>query len=186
MSKRTQRSARPKFVIQPHPYLAHRNDLEAKASLALEHLDNAFTRILHGHEKSVSYDFLYRNAYNLVISKFGDGLYDLVKRHVNVGAEHCSRYCTHKRFTLFWIMVRDITFYMEKTYVIVKRKKPVKDLALDAWDKRCNKSVRMYVRARVIGRLSLNRMLWNEARYAPGMAGALAGLEHWMANGGDR
>tara|TARA_B100001175_G_scaffold311543_1_gene316116 strand:- start:39 stop:620 length:582 start_codon:yes stop_codon:yes gene_type:complete len=191
MSKRTRDSddeagapqpARPKFVIQPHPFLKDR-DVPTEADRAIVRLEAAFHSILKG-VTSASFEELYRDGYNLVLAKYGDTLYRSVETHLAIGADYLSRRGTHKQFVKYYIMVRDIVHYMDRTYVIAQNKTPVATLALDAWQKRCNVKKRMVVRARIIGRLSLNCVMWNEARFAPGMLGAIEGLEHWVANGG--
>ena len=157
MSKRTRDSddeagapqpARPKFVIQPHPFLKDR-DVPTEADRAIVRLEAAFHSILKG-VTSASFEELYRDGYNLVLAKYGDTLYRSVETHLAIGADYLSRRGTHKQFVKYYIMVRDIVHYMDRTYVIAQNKTPVATLALDAWQKRCNVKKRMVVRARII------------------------------------
>jgi cullin 3 len=92
----------------------------------------------------LSFEELYRNAYNLVLYKHGDILYDGVKAsvqsHLNAKAtlvtatpnsrllEAVSLCWSEHKVTM--IMVRDILMYMDRTYVQRKKKKPVYELGL--------------------------------------------------------
>ncbi|GMI09838.1 hypothetical protein TrRE_jg4936 [Triparma retinervis] len=101
---------------------------------------------IHNQDASkLSFEELYRNAYNLVLHKHGEVLYSGVKASVQkhlsaVGARVAQKpdsellaevskcWCDHQ---LKMVMVRDsICMYMDRTYVAQKKEKPVYDLGL--------------------------------------------------------
>ena len=107
-------------------------------------LQEAIHEIHRQNASHLSFEELYRNAYNMVLHKFGDKLYtglvDTVTTHLKAAAEQVEeaneqlvlealkdKWEKHK---LSAIMIRDILMYMDRTYVQAQKKTPVYDRAL--------------------------------------------------------
>jgi len=107
-------------------------------------LRDAIQEIHNQNASSLSFEELYRNAYNLVLHKHGDLLFHGVKETVTEHLQRiaskvaCSqddqllsalseRWAEHK---VTMVMIRDILMYMDRTYVIQNKKTPVYDLGL--------------------------------------------------------
>ena len=99
-------------------------------------LHNAIQEIHRQNASGLSFEELYRNAYNMVLHKFGDKLYsglvETITAHLrSVAAEIAAcrddeflavlkdRWEKHK---LSSIMIRDILMYMDRTYVVAQKK----------------------------------------------------------------
>jgi len=109
-----------------------------------EDLANAIDEIYNRNASQLSFEELYRNAYNLVLHKHGGLLYDGVSEKVSTHLlstverlqdvansslleEIASTWNEHQ---ITMIMVRDILMYMDRTYVPSQRRRPVYDLGL--------------------------------------------------------
>lgn len=94
-------------------------------------LKNAIQEIQKKNNSGLSFEELYRNAYNMVLHKHGERLYlglkEVVTQHLEKVREDVLR-CLHNNFlqTLnqSWIdhqtsmvMIRDILMYMDRVYV---------------------------------------------------------------------
>ncbi|KAK9814178.1 hypothetical protein WJX72_001668 [[Myrmecia] bisecta] len=105
-------------------------------------------REINGHNASgLSFEELYRNAYNMVINKFGDRLYNgLVEtitahlRSIAAKIEATQGESFLRELKLRWDlhnksmqMIRDILMYMDRIYVKHNNKVPVRQLGLDLW-----------------------------------------------------
>eukprot|EP00551_Chaetoceros_affinis_P004249 CAMPEP_0203664768 /NCGR_PEP_ID=MMETSP0090-20130426/2117_1 /ASSEMBLY_ACC=CAM_ASM_001088 /TAXON_ID=426623 /ORGANISM="Chaetoceros affinis, Strain CCMP159" /LENGTH=803 /DNA_ID=CAMNT_0050528119 /DNA_START=41 /DNA_END=2452 /DNA_ORIENTATION=- len=114
------------------------------ASKIWSSLSSAIDEIHNRNSSTLSFEELYRNAYNLVIQKHGtllyDGVSDKLTSHLLSAAEHLSTtpestlldelsHCFAEHVTTM-IMVKDILMYMDRTYVAQHRRKPVYDLGL--------------------------------------------------------
>lgn len=102
---------------------------------------------IHGRNAStLSFEELYRNAYNLVLHKHGLLLYQGVEQqlvhHLTQGADRLAGDVTRDRLLeelacawnehrITMVMVRDIFMYMDRTYVPQNRKRPVYELGLE-------------------------------------------------------
>ncbi|WIA11985.1 hypothetical protein OEZ85_012066 [Tetradesmus obliquus] len=110
-------------------------------------LESAIREIHNQNASGLSFEELYRNAYNMVLHKFGDKLYNGVatalRSHLaGVAArieaaqglpflkELKSCWDDHNKSTQ---MIRDILMYMDRTYVTQQHKTPVFQLGLDLW-----------------------------------------------------
>mmetsp|Transcript_9335 Transcript_9335/g.19083 ORF Transcript_9335/g.19083 Transcript_9335/m.19083 type:complete len:765 (+) Transcript_9335:530-2824(+) len=107
-------------------------------------LGDAIDEIHHRNASSLSFEELYRNAYNLVLHKHGDLLYagvsdrlashllEIVQRLADVPdsslLEEMAHAWSEHRITM--VMVRDILMYMDRTYVPQNRRRPVYELGL--------------------------------------------------------
>eukprot|EP00398_MALV-I-01_sp_L67-1_P000454 gene454-936_t len=117
---------------------------EKEAARTWESLKDALTQI-HAHNAStLSFEELYRNAYNLVLHKYGDLLYQnvrmVVTNHLQVVGvivrdatdntlleELKKQWDDHKTVM---VMIRDILMYMDRNFVNQYKKIPVYDMGL--------------------------------------------------------
>jgi len=118
-----------KFIIQPFKHNVQMD--EEYANRTWQTLHEAIREIHRQNASGLSFEELYRNAYNMVLHKFGDKLYnglsDTITRHLQAVAgqvadsndelflpELKDKWDKHK---LSSIMIRDILMYMDRTYV---------------------------------------------------------------------
>ena len=127
-------AGRAKFVIQP---FKHNQQMDEEyANKTWQTLHNAIHEIHKQNASGLSFEELYRNAYNMVLHKFGDKLYqglsDTITAHLRTVAEHVQtandteflselkdKWDKHKVSS---IMIRDILMYMDRTYVVAQKK----------------------------------------------------------------
>ncbi|KAK9837407.1 hypothetical protein WJX81_000098 [Elliptochloris bilobata] len=110
-------------------------------------LEDAIHEINNHNASGLSFEELYRNAYNMVINKFGDRLYnglvETITGHLRTVAarveaaqgegflrELKTRWEHHNKSMQ---MIRDILMYMDRIYVKHNDKAPVHQLGLDLW-----------------------------------------------------
>jgi len=135
-------SQRSKFVIQPFKHNVQMD--EEYANRTWQTLHEAIREIHRQNASGLSFEELYRNAYNMVLHKFGDKLYnglsDTITRHLQAVASQVAdsndelflpelkdKWDKHK---LSSIMIRDILMYMDRTYVSAQKKTPVYERGL--------------------------------------------------------
>jgi len=136
-------SQRSRLVIQPFQK-NHQMD-EEYATKTWQTLHNAIHEIHRQNASGLSFEELYRNAYNMVLHKFGDKLYtglvDTITAHLRGVAAEVAAALDDDRFMhdlrdkwekhkLSSIMIRDILMYMDRTYVVAQKKTPVYDRGL--------------------------------------------------------
>uniref|UniRef100_A0A6B2KYR3 Cullin family profile domain-containing protein n=1 Tax=Arcella intermedia TaxID=1963864 RepID=A0A6B2KYR3_9EUKA len=107
-------------------------------------LKNAINEIHRKNASGLSFEELYRNAYNMVLHKYGDKLYNnlkaVVDEHLKKVAEGvaeaneekflntlCEAWAEH---TQSMLMIRDILMYMDRVYVVNNNVNSVYDLGL--------------------------------------------------------
>jgi len=131
-----------KFVITPFRPNVQMNSEAAKGIWRA--LKDAIVEIHGKNASSLSFEELYRNAYNLVLHKHGELLYagvtESVTEHLRANAARVSSKPDDQllaELTAQWddhkitmVMIRDILMYMDRTYVMQRKKKPVYDLGL--------------------------------------------------------
>jgi len=107
-------------------------------------LAKAIDEIYDRNASQLSFEELYRNAYNLVLHKHGtllyDGVTDKLNSHLTETAERLSNVPNTSlliEVSTIWaehqitmIMVRDILMYMDRTYIQQQRRRPVYQLGL--------------------------------------------------------
>jgi len=110
-------------------------------------LEDAIHEIHNQNASGLSFEELYRNAYNMVLHKFGDRLYqgvaDTLTKHLKSVAQKIEatqdlpflrelkqRWDEHNKSTQ---MIRDILMYMDRTYIAQQNKTPVFQLGLELW-----------------------------------------------------
>lgn len=127
-------------------------------------LESAIREIHNQNASGLSFEELYRNAYNMVLHKYGDRLYngvqDALKTHLKLVAsqvvnyqgtpflqELVSRWHDHNKSTQ---MIRDILMYMDRTYVMQQHKVPVFQLGLDLWRDQVIRQQQIHQRLQII------------------------------------
>ena len=125
------------FVIQS--FRQQTNMDQAAAGKLFSSLKKAIDEVYQQNASSLSFEELYRNAYNLVLYKHGEFLYDgvsgSIRGHLVASADIISatkneeilkklvtEWDAHK--TAFHI-IKDILMYMDKTYVQPRTKTPI-------------------------------------------------------------
>ncbi|CAK8533522.1 unnamed protein product [Lathyrus sativus] len=110
-------------------------------------LEHAIHEIYNHNASGLSFEELYRNAYNMVLHKFGDKLYSgLVTtmtshlRQISQSIESAQGEVFLEELNRKWIdhnealqMIRDILMYMDRTFVPSKNKTHVHELGLNLW-----------------------------------------------------
>jgi len=110
-------------------------------------LDVAIDEIYAQNSSRLSFEELYRAAYNMVLQKFGPELYSGVERKIRERLETVARLAADKDGSGFlaelvrqWgdhtkstAVLRDILMYMDRTFVAQHNKWPVHDLGMQQW-----------------------------------------------------
>ncbi|KAH6822407.1 cullin 3 [Perilla frutescens var. hirtella] len=110
-------------------------------------LEHAIHEIYNHNASGLSFEELYRNAYNMVLHKFGEKLYSglvstmtfhLQTMSKSIEAAHGgsfleelnSKWSDHNKALQ---MIRDILMYMDRTFIPSTHKTPVHELGLNLW-----------------------------------------------------
>lgn len=110
-------------------------------------LEHAIHEIYNHNASGLSFEELYRNAYNMVLHKFGEKLYSGLVSTITFHLQHISKSIESAQGDLFleelnrqWAdhnkalqMIRDILMYMDRTFVPSTHKTPVHELGLNLW-----------------------------------------------------
>ncbi|CAI7835604.1 unnamed protein product [Closterium sp. NIES-53] len=110
-------------------------------------LEDAIHQIYNHNASGLSFEELYRNAYNMVLHKYGDRLYAGLVSTMTAHLKGVAAAIEAAHGPLFlneldarWHdygkslqMIRDILMYMDRTYVTNHNKTPVHDLGLALW-----------------------------------------------------
>ncbi|OIV90285.1 hypothetical protein TanjilG_08322 [Lupinus angustifolius] len=110
-------------------------------------LEHAIHEIYNHNASGLSFEELYRNAYNMVLHKFGDKLYSgLVMtmtshlREISQSIESAQGEIFLEELNRKWAdhnkalqMIRDILMYMDRTFVPSNNRTPVHELGLNLW-----------------------------------------------------
>ncbi|XP_043724149.1 cullin-3A [Telopea speciosissima] len=110
-------------------------------------LEHAIHEIYNHNASGLSFEELYRNAYNMVLHKFGDKLYSGLVTTMTMHLKEISKSIEAAQGALFleelnrkWTdhnkalqMIRDILMYMDRTFIPVTHKTPVHELGLNLW-----------------------------------------------------
>ncbi|WJX88059.1 Cullin-3A [Trifolium repens] len=110
-------------------------------------LEDAIHEIYNHNASGLSFEELYRNAYNMVLHKFGERLYSGLVATMTVHLKDIAQSIEAAQGGSFleelnrkWNdhnkalqMIRDILMYMDRTYVPSARKTPVHELGLNLW-----------------------------------------------------
>uniref|UniRef100_A0A0E0K582 Cullin family profile domain-containing protein n=1 Tax=Oryza punctata TaxID=4537 RepID=A0A0E0K582_ORYPU len=126
----------------------HRVELDPKyAERTWKVLEHAIHEIYNHNASGLSFEELYRSAYNMVLHKYGEKLYDGLESTMTWRLKEISKSIEAAQGGLFleelntkWMdhnkalqMIRDILMYMDRTYVPQSRRTPVHELGLNLW-----------------------------------------------------
>ena len=147
---------------------------EVRAKAYLGGIEHALRKVWMRQTDDLNFSAIYNMAYKLVLWKQGDKLYDLCTSYVR-RASLCMRW---KRFLTFAILVRDLTMYIERTYVVAQKRTPIIQYAHQVYDREVARRWRRVRYVAVKGaRIKLKRAAFDEARFQPGGSGWLAARE---------
>lgn len=110
-------------------------------------LEHAIQEIYNHNASGLSFEELYRNAYNMVLHKFGEKLYSGLVTTMTSHLSDISKSIEAAQGELFleelnrkWLdhnkalqMIRDILMYMDRTFIPSTNKTPVHELGLNLW-----------------------------------------------------
>ncbi|KAG9137444.1 hypothetical protein Leryth_019871 [Lithospermum erythrorhizon] len=110
-------------------------------------LEHAIHQIYNHNASGLSFEELYRNAYNMVLHKFGEKLYSGLVTTMTTHLEELGKSIESAQGGLFleemnrkWAdhnkslqMIRDILMYMDRTFIPTTHKTPVFELGLNLW-----------------------------------------------------
>uniref|UniRef100_A0A2P2MAG6 Cullin family profile domain-containing protein n=1 Tax=Rhizophora mucronata TaxID=61149 RepID=A0A2P2MAG6_RHIMU len=110
-------------------------------------LEHAIHEIYNHNASGLSFEELYRNAYNMVLHKFGERLYSGLVATMTLHLKEISKSIEASQGDSFleelnrkWNdhnkalqMIRDILMYMDRTYIPSTHKTPVHELGLNLW-----------------------------------------------------
>eukprot|EP00252_Welwitschia_mirabilis_P001892 TRINITY_DN1185_c0_g1_i1.p1 TRINITY_DN1185_c0_g1~~TRINITY_DN1185_c0_g1_i1.p1 ORF type:complete len:733 (-),score=125.87 TRINITY_DN1185_c0_g1_i1:316-2514(-) len=133
------------FKIEP---FRHRVEMDPKyADRTWKILEHAIQEIYNHNASGLSFEELYRNAYNMVLHKYGEKLYSGLVATMTSHLKEIAKSIEASQGSLFleevnrkWVehnkalqMIRDILMYMDRTYVTNVNKTPVHELGLNLW-----------------------------------------------------
>ncbi|WJX65599.1 Cullin-3A [Trifolium repens] len=133
------------LVIEPYRHKVALDPNYAEKTWKI--LEHAIHEIYNHNASGLSFEELYRNAYNMVLQKFGEKLYSgLVTtmtshlRQISQSIESAQGEIFLEELNRKWVehnkallMIRDILMYMDRTFVPSSRKTPVHELGLNLW-----------------------------------------------------
>ncbi|VFQ91935.1 unnamed protein product [Cuscuta campestris] len=110
-------------------------------------IEHAIHEIYNHNASGLSFEELYRNAYNMVLHKFGEKLYSGLVFTMTKHLKDISKSIEAAQGGLFleelnrkWAdhnkalqMIRDILMYMDRTFIPSTRKTPVYELGMNLW-----------------------------------------------------
>ncbi|XP_019157137.1 PREDICTED: cullin-3A-like [Ipomoea nil] len=110
-------------------------------------IEHAINEIYNHNASGLSFEELYRNAYNMVLNKFGEKLYSGLVSTMTSHLKEIAKLVEAAQGCLFleelnrkWAdhnkalqMIRDILMYMDRTFIPSTHKTPVHQLGLNLW-----------------------------------------------------
>ncbi|KAG6494940.1 cullin-3B-like [Zingiber officinale] len=126
----------------------HRVEIDPKyAERTWKVLEHAIHEIYNHNASGLSFEELYRNAYNMVLHKYGEKLYSGLVTTMTGHLKEIAKSIEDAQGSLFleeldrkWgehnkalQMIRDIMMYMDRTFVPSSGRTPVHDLGLNLW-----------------------------------------------------
>ncbi|KAI0496278.1 hypothetical protein KFK09_022592 [Dendrobium nobile] len=123
-------------------------------------LEHAIHEIYNHNASGLSFEELYRNAYNMVLHKYGEKLYAGLVTTMTWHLKEMSKSIEAAQGGLFleelnrkWAdhnkalqMIRDILMYMDRTFVPSSHKTPVHELGLNLWRENIVRSSKIQTR----------------------------------------
>ncbi|KAF8378431.1 hypothetical protein HHK36_029770 [Tetracentron sinense] len=127
-------------------------------------LEHAIDEIYNHNASGLSFEELYRNAYNMVLHKFGEKLYSGLVTTMTSHLKDLSKSIEAAQGVLFleelnrkWAdhnkalqMIRDILMYMDRTFIPSTHKTPVHELGLNLWRDSIIHFGKIQIRLRII------------------------------------
>ncbi|XP_072985513.1 cullin-3B-like isoform X1 [Typha latifolia] len=126
----------------------HRVEIDPKyAERTWKVLEHAIHEIYNHNASGLSFEELYRSAYNMVLHKYGETLYTGLVNTMTWHLKEIAKSVEAAQGGLFleelnrkWVdhnkalqMIRDILMYMDRTFVPICHKTPVHELGLSLW-----------------------------------------------------
>ncbi|KAL2552308.1 Cullin-3A [Forsythia ovata] len=110
-------------------------------------MEHAIHEIYNHNASGLNFEDLYRNAYNMVLHKFGENLYSGLVSTMTSHLEEMAKSIEAAQGSMFleelnrkWTehnkalqMIRDILMYMDRTFIPSTHKTPVHELGLNLW-----------------------------------------------------
>lgn len=139
----------------------HRVEVDPKyAEKTWKILEHAIHEIYNHNASGLSFEELYRNAYNMVLHKYGEKLYAGLVTTMTWHLKEMSKSIEAAQGGLFleelnrkWVdhnkalqMIRDILMYMDRTFVPSSHKTPVHELGLNLWRENIVRSSKIQTR----------------------------------------
>ncbi|RWR78357.1 cullin-3A-like protein isoform X1 [Cinnamomum micranthum f. kanehirae] len=136
------------FDFKIETFKRYRVELDPKyAEKTWKVLEHAIREICNHNASGLSFEELYRNAYNMVLHKYGEKLYSGLVATMTWHLKEISKCIESAQGGLFleelnrkWgdhnkalQMIRDILMYMDRTFVPSSHKTPVNELGLNLW-----------------------------------------------------
>eukprot|EP01018_Ginkgo_biloba_P015329 Gb_08576 [translate_table: standard] len=133
------------FKIEP---FKHKVEMDPKyAEKTWKIIEHAIHEIYNHNASGLSFEELYRSAYNMVLHKYGEKLYSGLVTTMTGHLREIAKLIEASQGGLFleelnrqWLdhnkalqMIRDILMYMDRTYVTNYNKTPVHELGLNLW-----------------------------------------------------
>ncbi|XP_060194007.1 cullin-3A-like [Lycium barbarum] len=123
-------------------------------------LEHAIHEIYNHNASGLSFEELYRNAYNMVLHKFGEKLYSGLVSTMTSHLKEIAKSIEAAQGGLFleelnrkWAehnkalqMIRDILMYMDRTFIPSTHKTPVHELGLNLWRDHIIHSIKIHKR----------------------------------------
>ncbi|CAM6121875.1 unnamed protein product [Calypogeia fissa] len=136
---------RMNFKIEPFKHKVEMDPRYAEKTWKI--LEDAIQEIYNHNASGLSFEELYRNAYNMVLHKYGEKLYSGLVNTMTQHLREVAKAVESAQGGLFleelnskWLehnkslqMIRDILMYMDRTYVTNYNKTPVHELGLNLW-----------------------------------------------------
>ncbi|KAF5838342.1 Cullin [Dunaliella salina] len=127
-------------------------------------LETAIREIHNKNASGLSFEELYRNAYNMVLHKHGERLYNGLINTLTAHLQEIARQIEQKEGVSFlaelkkhWDdhnkstqMIRDILMYMDRTFVAQQQRTPVFALGLELWRNHVVRSKQIAERLRTV------------------------------------
>eukprot|EP01116_Phalansterium_solitarium_P016027 TRINITY_DN3623_c0_g1_i1.p1 TRINITY_DN3623_c0_g1~~TRINITY_DN3623_c0_g1_i1.p1 ORF type:complete len:724 (-),score=229.24 TRINITY_DN3623_c0_g1_i1:473-2644(-) len=147
--------SKPKITIKPFKHQVQMDPDYAEKTWNL--LKGAIREIHKQNASGLSFEELYRNAYNMVLHKYGDKLYTGLQsvveehlKHVSVGVADAVDDSFLDKLDKAWsdhkismLMIRDILMYMDRVYVMNNNCLSVYDLGLKIFRETVARSARI-------------------------------------------
>ena len=168
---------RSKFVIQPFKDTSMMTADEAAASV--QTIIEAVSTFPEA-PPNFQFEAAFRMAYNLALHRYSEMLYGALEKFF---CERAREMIPREDFRMCAIMTRDVTMYMDRTYVASHKRTPVYDMAMSFYDARVPRAIAHWRRhAHLVGRCAhVFGDVYTEVCYRPQHSGAKRSREDFEA-----